>query len=163
MGVKRPCQAGHGCSRTKGKDLQPCGIDAKTFRSKIILLDGLKCPSQRRTLQSVNENHRECQHGAYIDKRCRLRNATEAVGRPEIVAVQKEHPDNFPETQGKYHKIEPAQPQSRPAYKRTGQTRQTVAKALGKWRRSGWLITGRGRIMLLNYNALAGEEFEESN
>src|SRR3990172_6585042 len=31
---------------------------------------------------------------------------------------------------------------------RTGQTRQTVAKALGRWRRAGWLITGRGRIML---------------
>jgi CRP/FNR family transcriptional regulator, cyclic AMP receptor protein len=45
---------------------------------------------------------------------------------------------------------------------RTGQTRQTVAKALGKWRRSGWLITGRGRIMLLNYDALAAQEFEES-
>ena len=27
------------------------------------------------------------------------------------------------------------------------QTRQTVAKALGRWRRAGWLITGRGRIM----------------
>jgi CRP/FNR family transcriptional regulator, cyclic AMP receptor protein len=33
---------------------------------------------------------------------------------------------------------------------RTGLTRQTVAKALGRWRRSGWLITGRGHIMLLN-------------
>ncbi len=32
---------------------------------------------------------------------------------------------------------------------RTGQTRQTVAKALGRWRRSGWIITGRGHIMLL--------------
>ena len=32
---------------------------------------------------------------------------------------------------------------------RTGQTRQTVAKALGRWRRAGWLITGRGHIMLL--------------
>jgi CRP/FNR family cyclic AMP-dependent transcriptional regulator len=29
-------------------------------------------------------------------------------------------------------------------------TRQTVAKALGRWRRRGWLITGRGHIMLLN-------------
>lgn len=45
---------------------------------------------------------------------------------------------------------------------RTGQTRQTVAKALGKWRRSGWLITGRGRIMLLNYDALAKQEMETS-
>jgi CRP/FNR family cyclic AMP-dependent transcriptional regulator len=33
---------------------------------------------------------------------------------------------------------------------RTGLTRQTVAKALGCWRRRGWLITGRGHIMLLN-------------
>ena len=29
-------------------------------------------------------------------------------------------------------------------------TRQTVAKALGRWRRKGWLITGRGHIMLLD-------------
>jgi CRP/FNR family cyclic AMP-dependent transcriptional regulator len=33
---------------------------------------------------------------------------------------------------------------------RTGLTRQTVAKALGRWRRRGWLITGRGHILLLN-------------
>jgi CRP-like cAMP-binding protein len=33
---------------------------------------------------------------------------------------------------------------------RTGLTRQTVAKALGRWRRKGWLITGRGHIMLLD-------------
>ena len=38
---------------------------------------------------------------------------------------------------------------------RTGQTRQTVAKTLGRWRRAGWLITGRGRIMLLKNNELA--------
>jgi CRP/FNR family transcriptional regulator, cyclic AMP receptor protein len=37
---------------------------------------------------------------------------------------------------------------------RTGLTRQTVAKNLGRWRRSGWLITGRGRIVLLNQPAL---------
>jgi len=37
---------------------------------------------------------------------------------------------------------------------RTGLIRQTVAKALGKWRRAGWLITGRGRILILNHNAL---------
>jgi CRP-like cAMP-binding protein len=36
----------------------------------------------------------------------------------------------------------------------TGLIRQTVAKALGKWRRDGWLLTGRGRIMLLNRKAL---------
>jgi len=45
---------------------------------------------------------------------------------------------------------------------RTGQTRQTVAKALGRWRRSGWLITGRGRIMLLNHAALSHLELDES-
>ena len=33
---------------------------------------------------------------------------------------------------------------------RAGLTRQTVATALGRWRRKGWLITGRGHIMLLN-------------
>jgi len=38
---------------------------------------------------------------------------------------------------------------------RTGLIRQTVAKALGKWRRAGWLITGRGRILILNHDALA--------
>jgi CRP-like cAMP-binding protein len=37
---------------------------------------------------------------------------------------------------------------------RTGLARQTVAKILGRWRRAGWLITGRGRIMLLNRAAL---------
>ena len=45
---------------------------------------------------------------------------------------------------------------------RTGQTRQTVAKALGRWRRAGWLITGRGRIMLLNTAALDDLEKEWS-
>ncbi len=37
---------------------------------------------------------------------------------------------------------------------RTGLTRQTVAKALGKWRRANWLITGRGHILILNRKAL---------
>ncbi|HSM70868.1 MAG TPA: Crp/Fnr family transcriptional regulator [Anaerolineales bacterium] len=37
---------------------------------------------------------------------------------------------------------------------RTGLIRQTVAKALGKWRRAGWLITGRGRILILDKKAL---------
>lgn len=46
--------------------------------------------------------------------------------------------------------------------RRAGLTRQTVAKALGRWRRRGWLITGRGHIMLLQYQALEnlGGEFE---
>ncbi len=37
---------------------------------------------------------------------------------------------------------------------RSGLIRQTVAKTLGQWRRNGWLLTGRGHIMLLNRNAL---------
>lgn len=44
---------------------------------------------------------------------------------------------------------------------RTGQTRQTVAKALGRWRRAGWLITGRGRIMLLKHAAFSLLEKED--
>jgi CRP-like cAMP-binding protein len=41
---------------------------------------------------------------------------------------------------------------------RTGLIRQTVARALGKWRRAGWLITGRGRILILNRKALEALE-----
>ena len=37
---------------------------------------------------------------------------------------------------------------------RTGLIRQTVAKILGKWRRAGWLITGRGHILILDRKAL---------
>ena len=37
---------------------------------------------------------------------------------------------------------------------RTGLTRQTVAKILGRWRRAGWLLTGRGRVVLLDKAAL---------
>jgi len=37
---------------------------------------------------------------------------------------------------------------------RLGLARQTVANILGKWRRFGWLITGRGRIMVLRRDAL---------
>lgn len=37
---------------------------------------------------------------------------------------------------------------------RTGLARQTVARELGHWRRLGWLLTGRGQIMLLNRAAL---------
>ncbi len=36
----------------------------------------------------------------------------------------------------------------------SGLIRQTVAKALGDWRRNGWLLTGRGRIVVLNRKAL---------
>ena len=37
---------------------------------------------------------------------------------------------------------------------RTGLIRQTVAKVLGKWRHQGYLLTGRGRIVLLNHDAI---------
>ncbi len=37
---------------------------------------------------------------------------------------------------------------------RVGLTRQTVATILGRWRRSGWLLTGRGHIVLLNHREL---------
>ncbi len=35
-----------------------------------------------------------------------------------------------------------------------GLTRQTVAAILGRWRRRGWLLTGRGHIVLLNRDEL---------
>jgi CRP/FNR family transcriptional regulator, cyclic AMP receptor protein len=35
-----------------------------------------------------------------------------------------------------------------------GATRQTVAGILGRWRRRGWIITGRGKIMLVDRYAL---------
>lgn len=48
---------------------------------------------------------------------------------------------------------------------RVGLTRQTVAAILGRWRRSGWLLTGRGHIVLLNRRELnllvQGEGMEE--
>jgi len=37
---------------------------------------------------------------------------------------------------------------------RTGLTRQTVAAILSRWRRDNLLLTGRGRIMLLNRSAI---------
>ena len=43
---------------------------------------------------------------------------------------------------------------------RTGLTRQTVAKTLGKWRRAGWVITGRGHIMLLRHDELTKIDLE---
>ena len=42
---------------------------------------------------------------------------------------------------------------------RLGLARQTVAAILGKWRRFGWLITGRGRIVLLRRDAL--QEYDQ--
>ena len=44
---------------------------------------------------------------------------------------------------------------------RTGLTRQTVARFLGDWRRRNYLLTGRGRIMLLQRTAL--QDLEEQN
>jgi CRP/FNR family cyclic AMP-dependent transcriptional regulator len=42
-----------------------------------------------------------------------------------------------------------------------GLTRQTVATILGRWRRRGWLVTGRGRIVLFDYAGLGqvGQQF----
>jgi CRP-like cAMP-binding protein len=40
----------------------------------------------------------------------------------------------------------------------TGLIRQTVAKALGSWRRDGWLKTSRGRILIVNRKALEAVE-----
>jgi CRP/FNR family cyclic AMP-dependent transcriptional regulator len=42
-----------------------------------------------------------------------------------------------------------------------GLTRQTVATILGRWRRRGWLVTGRGRIVLFDYVRLGqvGQQF----
>lgn len=38
---------------------------------------------------------------------------------------------------------------------RIGLTRQTVATILGRWRRRGWLLTGRGHIVLLDRHELS--------
>ena len=45
--------------------------------------------------------------------------------------------------------------------RRVGLARQTVAELLGKWRRSGWILTGRGKIVLLNRAALRRVAEEE--
>jgi CRP/FNR family cyclic AMP-dependent transcriptional regulator len=37
---------------------------------------------------------------------------------------------------------------------RVGLTRQTVAAILGRWRRNGWILTGRGNIVLLDRHEL---------
>lgn len=37
---------------------------------------------------------------------------------------------------------------------RVGVARQTTAKILGQWRRAGWLLTGRGKIVLLDRASL---------
>lgn len=41
-----------------------------------------------------------------------------------------------------------------------GVTRQTAAKILGQWRRAGWIITGRGKVVLLNRAALRRQSEE---
>ncbi len=46
--------------------------------------------------------------------------------------------------------------------RRVGLARQTVAELLGSWRRSGWILTGRGKIVLLNRAALRRQAEEES-
>ncbi len=48
---------------------------------------------------------------------------------------------------------------------RVGLTRQTVATILGRWRRRGWLLTGRGHIVLLNRHELnlLAQTSEEEN
>jgi CRP-like cAMP-binding protein len=45
--------------------------------------------------------------------------------------------------------------------RRVGLARQTVAELVGKWRRSGWILTGRGKIVLLNRAALRRLSEEE--
>jgi len=47
--------------------------------------------------------------------------------------------------------------------RRVGLARQTVAELLGKWRRSGWILTGRGKIVLLNRAALRRVAEEEES
>jgi CRP-like cAMP-binding protein len=47
--------------------------------------------------------------------------------------------------------------------RRVGLARQTVASLMGKWRRSGWIITGRGKIMLLNRTALRRQAQEDDS
>ncbi|MBI4787206.1 MAG: Crp/Fnr family transcriptional regulator [Chloroflexi bacterium] len=48
---------------------------------------------------------------------------------------------------------------------RIGITRQTTAKILGQWRRKGWIVTGRGRIVVLDRVALRRqtEEYSSAN
>ncbi len=45
--------------------------------------------------------------------------------------------------------------------RRVGLARQTVAQLLGKWRRAGWILTGRGKIVVLNRAALRRQAEEE--
>jgi len=45
--------------------------------------------------------------------------------------------------------------------RRVGLARQTVASLMGKWRRSGWIITGRGKIVVLNRAALRRQAQED--
>jgi CRP/FNR family cyclic AMP-dependent transcriptional regulator len=47
--------------------------------------------------------------------------------------------------------------------RRVGLARQTVAQLLGEWRRSGWILTGRGKIVVLNRAALRRLTKEEDN
>ena len=47
--------------------------------------------------------------------------------------------------------------------RRVGLARQTVAELLGKWRRWGWILTGRGKIVVLNRSALRRLAEEEKH
>lgn len=43
-----------------------------------------------------------------------------------------------------------------------GVARQTTAKILGRWRRAGWILTGRGRLVVLDRAALRRTARQES-
>ncbi len=47
--------------------------------------------------------------------------------------------------------------------RRVGLARQTVATLLGKWRRAGWILTGRGKIVLLKRAALRRQAEEDTS
>lgn len=47
--------------------------------------------------------------------------------------------------------------------RRVGLARQTVASLMGKWRRSGWIVTGRGKIVVLNRAALRRQAQEDDS
>ena len=44
-----------------------------------------------------------------------------------------------------------------------GLTRQTVASVLGRWRRLGWLVTGRGHLVLLNTRSIEKAASQETD
>lgn len=44
---------------------------------------------------------------------------------------------------------------------RIGVARQTTAKILGQWRRAGWIVTGRGKVVVINRAALRKRAAED--